>query len=204
MPAPALRDSAGSGDWCSAGFLAKMRGEGVEDGLGLGDVGRVREALRFGQALAALYCAYDGARGLMYAMSRVQVHRAAQRLLANETPRLAVLCSPQPRRRRAVTARVSCAPRNGRWGSLEGRANSKKLPKHSRESVHWVYVFDGAIPCRWRFLAEGDAMRRAVGEIGKEFQAYSSYMHSRETALDYLRGTLTDGRAEAAVDGATM
>ena len=45
-------------------------------------------ALRFGQALAALNCSYDGARGLMYAISRSQALEATERLMQKKRPRL--------------------------------------------------------------------------------------------------------------------
>ena len=51
-----------SGDWCTAGLLAKLAAGGQERMRGAGAEG-VREALRYGQALAAWNCAFEGARG---------------------------------------------------------------------------------------------------------------------------------------------
>lgn len=65
IPAPRLADTCGSGDWCTAGFIAKAAAGG-QDGLrGLGANG-VQSALRYGQALAAWNCGFEGARGGMY------------------------------------------------------------------------------------------------------------------------------------------
>lgn len=60
-----LRDTAGAGDWCTAGFLnAFVRGRASG-----GDVSRteIRTALEVGQALAAWNCGFEAARGAMYA-----------------------------------------------------------------------------------------------------------------------------------------
>lgn len=109
LPAPSLRDSAGSGDWCTAGFLTAFTRDETAGTTALGNIEAVRQALRFGQALAALNCAYDGARGLMYAMSKAQAAKAVERLLANGTPRLADLKSPSPVEARSDRACVVCA-----------------------------------------------------------------------------------------------
>jgi fructokinase len=57
-----LRDAAGAGDWCTAGFLYQLDWKkGREfDELGEDELG---PALMFGQALAALNCQHVGARG---------------------------------------------------------------------------------------------------------------------------------------------
>lgn len=67
--APRLTDTCGSGDWCTAGLIAKAAVGGQE---GLRRVGArgVRSALRYGQALAAWNCGFEGARGGMYIVSR--------------------------------------------------------------------------------------------------------------------------------------
>ena len=62
---PHLADTAGAGDWCSAGFLFALIGSVAENGgKGLMSTRRVKESLRFGQILAALNCMQVGARGL--------------------------------------------------------------------------------------------------------------------------------------------
>ena len=70
VPAPRLRDAAGSGDWCSAGFVHAL----LSDRDRLPNLAKCKKAiiraLRWGQALAALNCSYEGARGLMYVMPK--------------------------------------------------------------------------------------------------------------------------------------
>ena len=69
IPAPQLADSCGAGDWCTAGLLAKAAAGGQEGFRRVGARG-IRSALRYGQALAAWNCGFEGARGGMYAVSR--------------------------------------------------------------------------------------------------------------------------------------
>lgn len=77
VEAPSLADAAGSGDWCTAGLIDVAFRESH------GRLGNsvVRKGLQLGQALAALNCAYLGARGLAYAMAGPTGVRAATELL---------------------------------------------------------------------------------------------------------------------------
>ncbi len=78
---PRVLDAAGSGDWCTAGILHVLcqpgSGSSVLEKARKTDVER---ALRLGQALAAVNCAFEGARGLMYAASRDRLNRMLSRL----------------------------------------------------------------------------------------------------------------------------
>lgn len=65
FPAPSLVDTCGSGDWCTAGILALSAKQGLL-GLKKMDAQGLSKALRYGQALAAWNCAFEGARGGMY------------------------------------------------------------------------------------------------------------------------------------------
>lgn len=69
IPAPRLADTCGSGDWCTAGLIAKTA-VGGQEGFRRGGARSVRAALRYGQALAAWNCGFEGARGGMYAVAR--------------------------------------------------------------------------------------------------------------------------------------
>lgn len=66
--APVLADTCGSGDWCTAGFLTRTATHGKDEVAAAGDF-QVRDALRYGQALAAWNCGFEGARGGMYAVN---------------------------------------------------------------------------------------------------------------------------------------
>lgn len=57
-------DAAGSGDWCTAALIHSI-GEGGSKALESLSKGRLDYGLRLGQALAAINCRYEGARGAM-------------------------------------------------------------------------------------------------------------------------------------------
>lgn len=80
VPAPRLVDSCGAGDWCTAGLIAKA-GSGGHSGFRRAGARAIRAALRYGQALAAWNCGFEGARGGMYAVSRKTFERQIENLL---------------------------------------------------------------------------------------------------------------------------
>jgi sugar/nucleoside kinase (ribokinase family) len=69
--APRVVDTAGAGDWCSVGLLHVLAQKGAK-GLAAAQKGDVERALRLGQALAALSCGFEGARGLMTVVPKVE------------------------------------------------------------------------------------------------------------------------------------
>jgi fructokinase len=69
--APEVVDAAGSGDWCSAGLIHVIGQAGATILPNLQKV-EIERGLRLGQALAALNCIYEGARGLMYAAPNIE------------------------------------------------------------------------------------------------------------------------------------
>jgi sugar/nucleoside kinase (ribokinase family) len=71
---PAFIDGAGAGDWTSAGLLHQLASTGARVFETL-QKPRLLSALRFGQALAAINCGYEGARGVMMAMTRDQLSK---------------------------------------------------------------------------------------------------------------------------------
>jgi sugar/nucleoside kinase (ribokinase family) len=77
VPAREARDTAGAGDWCSAALIAALGSKG-RDKLLSADDGDVRDALQFGQVLAAFNCQHDGARGTMCTLG----HRRTRKLIA--------------------------------------------------------------------------------------------------------------------------
>ena len=76
-----VRDTAGSGDWCTAGLLSKIAANGFK-GFSKSTEQQIAEAIRFGQALAAWNCQFEGARGGMYAVSKKQFERQISELLS--------------------------------------------------------------------------------------------------------------------------
>jgi sugar/nucleoside kinase (ribokinase family) len=82
--APWFRDGAGSGDWCTAGLIHRLGTEGTTVFESL-QKPLLLAALRLGQALAAVNCGYEGARGAMLALSRDEM-AAALTKLASRNP----------------------------------------------------------------------------------------------------------------------
>jgi fructokinase len=77
IAAPLVADSSGSGDWCTAGALYWFLKE-VRNGAPIHS--QVRSALRFGQALAALNCMYEGARALAHSVPSSKLLEVAEHL----------------------------------------------------------------------------------------------------------------------------
>ncbi len=78
-------DTAGAGDWCTAGILHSLGTNGAQS-FNNATEKDIKEALRFGQALAAFKCGYEGARGVMYAVSKSELEREVKRILTHEQP----------------------------------------------------------------------------------------------------------------------
>lgn len=93
LQAPRLVDTCGSGDWCTAGFIMAAASEGI-GGLRKADGQKIASALRYGQALAAWNCGFEGARGGMYALERQEFHRQIDAIISGK-PLLRVVERPQ-------------------------------------------------------------------------------------------------------------
>jgi fructokinase len=78
-------DAAGSGDWFSAGLISKIAINGIK-GFKKSNEEMISKALQFGQALAALNCFFDGARGIMYELTKEQICSLVKKLQSSKTP----------------------------------------------------------------------------------------------------------------------
>jgi sugar/nucleoside kinase (ribokinase family) len=81
-------DTAGAGDWCSAGILHVI-GRGGLRGLKRITSSRLESAMHFGQALASWNCGFEGARGGMYERTHAQFRDSVTKILhmrANAAP----------------------------------------------------------------------------------------------------------------------
>lgn len=81
LKAPVLVDTAGAGDWCTAGLLHKLGRDGAE-GCRAVKPADVEAALLYGQALAAWNCGFVGARGGMSHMKAKECQKQVQMILA--------------------------------------------------------------------------------------------------------------------------
>ena len=86
---PSIADTCGSGDWCTAGILTKIAGGGQE-ALRDTDAGALADAMRYGQALAAWNCLFEGARGGMYSENRSAFSRQIGALMRGQSPGLKI------------------------------------------------------------------------------------------------------------------
>jgi fructokinase len=75
-------DAAGAGDWCSAGIISKL---GVPQCSSFQDwkITEIEDALNYGQVLGGINCCFDGARGIMYSLSKTQLDKYIKRWFLN-------------------------------------------------------------------------------------------------------------------------
>ena len=110
LPAIAARtveDTAGAGDWCSAGILHDLLRVQWDERF---TEARVIQAIKFGQALAATSVSFLGPQGLLDALDSGWVSRLSRDAARSGTLQLPDISEPQTRarQRRAVTEAV-CA-----------------------------------------------------------------------------------------------
>jgi sugar/nucleoside kinase (ribokinase family) len=74
LPTKRPKDTAGAGDWCTAGIVHKLMQGGVSSLRAINDV-TLRDSIRYGQSLAAWTCGFEGARGGMYAVEKPEFER---------------------------------------------------------------------------------------------------------------------------------
>lgn len=75
-------DTAGAGDWCTAGFLTKLL---AHDPCTRWEPASVDSALAYGQALAAASAAFEGPLGYLEAVSSAEIKAIAERTLASDS-----------------------------------------------------------------------------------------------------------------------
>ena len=76
-----LVDSAGAGDWCTAGIIKTL----FKKSFSLLDISDTEliQALQFGQVLGSLNCIYEGARGLMYSVNNNELLLYVEHILSS-------------------------------------------------------------------------------------------------------------------------
>jgi sugar/nucleoside kinase (ribokinase family) len=129
LRAPQLLDSCGSGDWCSAGLLAKIGGSGLP-GLKSANIKGLSNALRYGQALAAWNCAFEGARGGMYAVKRDRLDEMIERILDGK------LSVPMPKLKSVTEDVINCpacppVKRNRSGNARDSLSRNKAVRRHA-------------------------------------------------------------------------
>ena len=79
--APKVVDTAGAGDWCTAGMIQTLAGDEKELNVHHINYNQLHKALRFGQALSALNCMTIGAQGLTKTIPLSDIKKQAKRLM---------------------------------------------------------------------------------------------------------------------------
>jgi fructokinase len=77
----AIKDTAGSGDWTTVGLLSALFQNGKSN-LATATRSDIATALEHGQAMAALNCEFEGARGAMYQLTRTRFLEAVGKIEA--------------------------------------------------------------------------------------------------------------------------
>ncbi len=103
---PVVADTAGAGDWCTAGMLAALFDAGVESSWQL-TYNTAYRALRYGQSLAALNCMYTGARGVTQRWSARHVKHLASELLGKPSTSLHPT-QPQRKKTKGISFQQLC------------------------------------------------------------------------------------------------
>lgn len=93
-----VKDTAGAGDWCTAGILDRLARSGL-DGLQAIRTEQLQEAIRYGQALAVWNCGFEGARGGMYRVDKQTFEQQVATILREEeAPDMAPTAKYTPQR----------------------------------------------------------------------------------------------------------
>lgn len=74
-------DAAGAGDWCTAGIINELGQNGIKS-FNSAIKKDIIKALVIGQALGALNCTFDGARGIMYNMNYGTLNEVISNIIA--------------------------------------------------------------------------------------------------------------------------
>jgi len=83
-----IRDTAGAGDWCTAGLIHVLASKGLT-GLDSASIGKIGQALIFAQALSAWNCEFEGARGGMYLAATDDFRRSIEEIVASKSRAIA-------------------------------------------------------------------------------------------------------------------
>jgi len=106
-----MEDSAGAGDWLSAGIIFQLGQKGLP-GLHKISPEQLRHAFDFGQSLAAWNCQFEGARGGMYSVNEAVFQKEIRCLMAGETVRKQTTALLTPSKTRGFRcSRPTCSTR---------------------------------------------------------------------------------------------
>lgn len=90
-----LKDAAGAGDWCTAGVINVLAAKRTSFDRMIEKT--IADALRYGQALSALNCGFEGARGAMYGIEKSHFNREVQSILDRKEACTPIADTPLPK-----------------------------------------------------------------------------------------------------------
>jgi fructokinase len=85
-----IRDTAGAGDWCTAGLIHTLAASGLRAFLSSTER-QVTDAVVFAQAVAAWNCGFEGARGGMYETRVADFQRSVDDILRTRSHKVTVV-----------------------------------------------------------------------------------------------------------------
>lgn len=102
---PVIADTCGAGDWCTAGLISLIGIGGYE---GFKELSRetLINALRYGQALAAWTCGFEGARGGMYFSDKSLFDEQIKLILKGDVS--GIIATPSQQNDISVQTQISC------------------------------------------------------------------------------------------------
>jgi sugar/nucleoside kinase (ribokinase family) len=131
--ARAVTDTAGAGDWCTAGIIHALGQQGL-GGLVSEGTGTLGRAMDFGQALAAWNCEFEGARGGMYRVAKKVFELEVSHLLGGahaahaRDPNSAIKQAPVRCLGPACAGSASDGAKRGVAGAHRGRSGAGGSP----------------------------------------------------------------------------
>jgi fructokinase len=84
-----VEDTAGAGDWCTAGVIHRLGQEGLVKFQKTTPT-ELQDALHFGQALAAWNCGFEGARGGMYEVDQKEFLLEISGIMSRDEPKASI------------------------------------------------------------------------------------------------------------------
>lgn len=176
--APHIVDTAGLGDWCTAGFLDVCGTAGLRGVFGH-TIKTLERGLKHGQALAAQNCGFAGARGAHY--QAVGAPAPILMPIEDAMDTFCPACRKTPKAARAVPWNVTkddarewrTVDRPGYVGRRQRSAMQKLDAEYGAENWRIVYAYDGKIITRDEALLLYAA-------------AYVEFLRQRLDVLDWL------------------
>ncbi len=114
-----IQDTAGAGDWCTAGLIHALASKGLA-GLKSASIAKIIRASMFAQALSAWNCGFEGARGGMYTSTTEDFHGSIDEILAAKSHSIVSFDHDQSHPTKVV-AKICSSCRNGSRSSVFNR-----------------------------------------------------------------------------------